>query len=77
MSPRRPLSELACNLPNQCHRFYALSNELRADADPREIRMPLGTYAYGVADVDAGKGRKERREVVQQLDLEGARGGAR
>lgn len=58
---------------NQCHRFYALSNELRAETDPREIRMPLGTYAYGVADVDAGKGRTERREVVQQLDLEGAR----
>ncbi len=53
-------------------RFYALSNELRAETDPREIRMPLGAYAYGVAEVDVGGGRTERREVVQQLDREGA-----
>lgn len=54
-------------------RFYALSNELRPGTDPREIRMPLGTYPYGMADVDAGGGRTERREVVQKLDEAGAR----
>lgn len=53
-------------------RFYALSNELRAETDPREIRMPLGAYPYGMAEVDVGGGRTERREVVQKLDEIGA-----